>query len=218
VKPILAVMLALLSFSCAAGAQQPPPVAPPPPVQPAPRVPTEALVGQTVAVMPITLVAADPALQSDTVYAPYRDRRTALLWADSLIGEAFVGRAPEVRWVLPPELRKVARRAPGIVNDPDQMGQALLRSPKVREAPDPLRSSLRNLTAVAGGRMVMVPASLGFGRQADGLLRADLALVVVDTRNGKVLWRTQAAGSGADPRVALDAALAAVLPLDAGGP
>ena len=217
-KPIFAVMLALLSFSCAAGAQQPAPVPPPAPGKPVAPVPTEALAGQSVAVMPITLVAADPALQSDTVYAPYRDRRTALLWADSLIGEAFAGRAPEVRWVLPPELRKVARRSPGIVSDPDQMGQAMLRSPKMREVPDPLRSSLRNLMAVVGGRVVMVPASLGFGRQADGRLRADLALVIADTRNGKVLWRSQAVGSGADPREALDAALAAALPLDTGGP
>ena len=217
-KPILAVMLALLSISCAAGAQQPADSPAPLPGQTAAPVPVEGLAGQNVAVMPITLVAADPALQSDTIYAPYRDRRATLLWADSLIGEAFTGRAPEVRWVLPPELRKVARRSPGIVSDPDQMGQAMLRSPKMREVPDPLRSSLRNLMAVVGGRMVLVPASLGFGRQADGRLRADLSLVVADTRNGKVLWRSQAAGSGADPREALDAALAAVLPLDAGGP
>jgi hypothetical protein len=218
VKPIPAVILALLSFSCAAGAQQPAPVTPPPAAELVPPVPIQALVGQNVAVMPITLVAADPALQSDSVYAPYRDRRTALSWADSLIGEAFVGRAPEVRWILPPELRKIARRSPGIVNDPDQMGQAMLRSPKLHDIPDPLRSSLRNLMAVVGGRAVMVPASLGFGRQADGRVRADLTLVVADTRSGKVLWRSPAAGNGADPREALDAALAAVLPLDAGGP
>ncbi|HEU4526136.1 MAG TPA: hypothetical protein VFR62_14000 [Gemmatimonadales bacterium] len=217
-KPILAVMLALPSFSCAAGAQQPAPVAPAPAGELAPPVPTEALVGQNVALMPITLVAADPALQSDTVYAPYRDRRTTLSWADSLIGEAFVGRAPEVRWVLPPELRKVARRSPGIVGDPDQMGQAMLRSPKLQDIPDPLRSSLRNLMAVVGGRAVMVPASLGFGRQADGRIRADLTLVVADTRSGKVLWRSMAGGSGTDPQAALDAALTAVLPLDTGGP
>lgn len=217
-KPIVVSMLALLSFSCAAGAPQPAPTSRPAPGKPAASVPTEALVGQNVALLPITLVVADPALQSDTIYAPYRDRRTTLLWADSLIGEAFVGRAPEVRWVPPAELRKLARRSPGIVSDPDQMGQAMLRSPKVHEVPDPLRASLRNLMAVAGGRMVLVPASLGFGREADGRLRADLSLVIADTRTGKVLWRTQAAGSGANPREALDAALAAVLPLDAGGP
>jgi hypothetical protein len=220
VKPIPAAILALLSFSCSAGAQQPVP-APPPASSAAPAVapvPTEALVGQKVALMPLTLVAADPALHEDSVYAPYRDRRTALLWADSLIGEAFTGRAPEVRWVLPAELRKVSRRSPGIVGDPDQMGQATLRSPKLREMLDPLRSSLRNLMAVVGGRMVLVPASLAFGRQADGRLRADLMLVVGDTRSGKLLWRSLAVGSGANPREALDAALAAVLPLDAGGP
>jgi hypothetical protein len=90
--------------------------------------------------MPLTLIAADSTLQADTVYAPYRDRRPALLWSDSLIGEAFTGRAPEVRWVLPATLRKLARRSPGIVGDPDAMGQAALRSPKLRDIPDPLRS------------------------------------------------------------------------------
>ena len=112
-KQIPSIIAALLSFSCAAGAQQPeptPPAAPGVPQAPlvAP-VPTEALVGQSVALMPITLIAPDPALQADTIYAPYRDRRTALMWADSLIGDAFTGRAPEVHWVLPAELRKVAR-------------------------------------------------------------------------------------------------------------
>ena len=219
VNPIPSIITALLLISCAAGAQQPAPSTPP--AQPGPHVlpvPTAAFVGQNVALMPITLIAPDPALQSDTIYAPYRDRRTALLWADSLIGDAFSGRAPEVRWVLPAELRKVARRSPGIVGDPDQMGQAALRSPKLRELPDPLRSSLRNLMAVVGGRVVMVPAALGFGRQADGLVRADLTLTAADTRSGKILWRSLVVGSGSNPREALDAALAAALPLDAGGP
>ncbi len=72
--------------------------------------------------------------------------------------------------------------------------------------------------AVVGGRVAMVPASIGFGREADGRIRADLSLAAADTRTGKVLWRSVASGSGANPREALDAALAAVLPLDAGGP
>jgi hypothetical protein len=176
-------------------------------------VPTEGLSGQEVAVMPLTLVATDPTLQTDTSFA-HRDRRATLSWADSLIGEALVGRAPEVRWVLPPELRKVARRAPGIVNDPDQMGQALLRSPKLRNVPDPLRSSLRNLMAVVGGRVAMVPAALGFTPDSARRVRAELSLVAADTRTGKVLWRSVALGSGPTPDAALAAALEAVLPLN----
>jgi len=207
-------MLALVLAACAAGAQQPqqqPQPQQPPPVS---TVPTEALAGQQVALMPLTLVAAEPTLQADSLYAPYRDRRATLSLADSLIGEAFASRAPEVRWVLPPELRKLARRSPGIVGDPDAMGQAMLRAPKLRDIPDPLRSSLRNLMAVVGGRVAMVPAALSFGREADGRIRADLSLVLGDTRGGRVLWRALATGRGASPPEALDAALAVALPVE----
>ncbi len=176
-------------------------------------VPAEALAGQEVAVLPLTLVATDPAFQTDTGFARYRDRRATLTWADSVIGEALVGRAPEVRWVLPPALRKVARRAPGIVNDPDQMGQAVLRAPKMRTVSDPLRSSLRNLMALVGGRVAMVPAALGFSPDSGGFVRAELSLVAADTRSGKILWRSLALGRGPTPDAALTAALDAVLPL-----
>ena len=176
-------------------------------------VPTEGLAGQQVAVVPLTLIATDPVFQSDTLFDAYRDRRLALSWVDSLIGEALVGRAPEVKWVLPPQLRKIARRAPGMVEDPDHMGQALLRSPKLKDVPDPLRASLRNLMAVVGGRVVMVPAALGFSPDSGGCVRAELSLVAADTRSGKILWRSLALGRGSTPGAALTAALDAVLPL-----
>jgi hypothetical protein len=177
-------------------------------------VPTQGLAGQEIAVLPLTLVATDPALQSDSALALHRDRRATLTWADSTIGEALVGRAPEVRWVLPAELRKVARRSPGIVNDPDQMGQAVLRAPKMHTVPDPLRSSLRNLMAVVGGRVAMVPASLAFAADSTaGRMHAELSLVAADTRTGKIIWRSVALGSGSTPDAALTAALDAVLPI-----
>jgi len=173
---------------------------------------TQALAGKTVAVLPITLVAADPAIESDTGYARYRDRRAALHRTDSLISEALLGRGPEVHWVLPPELRKMARRAAGFVPEPDEMGQAVLRSPKMANIPDPLRSSLRSLLAIADGRLVLVPAALGFGPEPDGRIRADLSIVLGDVRTGKVLWRSLALGRGKSPDEALNAALTAVLP------
>jgi hypothetical protein len=63
-----------------------------------------------------------------------------------------------------------------------------------------------------------VPAAIGFGRQADGRVQADLTLVLADVRNGRVLWRSVPRGTGATPREALDSALATALPLDTGGP
>jgi hypothetical protein len=110
----------------------------------------------------------------------------------------------------------MARRAAGFVPDPDDMGQALLRAPKLTVIPDPLRSSLRTLLAIADGRLALVPAALGFGPEPAGGIRADLSLVVGDARTGKVMWRSLALGRGKTPDEALNAALAAVLPF-AGG-
>jgi hypothetical protein len=179
-------------------------------------LPTSSITGQTVAILPITLVVADPTLQNDSAYAVYRDRRVALAQADSLMSESFTSRAPEVNWVPPRELRKMARRSAGYLADPDQMGQAVLRGPKVMVIPDPLRSSLRSLMAVAGGRLALVPASLGFGPEPDGRIRADLSLVLADSRSGKVIWRSLALGRGQTPDEALNAAIAAVLPVSGG--
>jgi hypothetical protein len=207
----------LALVACSAHAQEQP--KPLPAMQPLPAVatlPTGPLAGQTIAVLPITLVVADPALESDSLYQPYRERRAALLRADSLVGAGIRARGPEVKWVLPPELRKVARRAAGFVEDPDQMGQAVLRSPNLTKVPDPLRSSLRGLVAVVDGRMALVPASLGFGPEPNGQVRADLTLVLADCRNGRILWRSVAYGRGANPDEALSAAVAAVLPVSSG--
>jgi hypothetical protein len=179
-------------------------------------LPSASISGQTVALVPITLVVADPVLQSDPVYAGYTDRRAALARTDSLVSEAIIGRAPEVNWVPPRELRKIARRSAGYLVDPDQMGQAVLRGPKILVVPDPLRSSLRSLMAVAGGRLALVPAAVGFGPEPDGQIRADLSLVLADARTGKVVWRSLAYGRGKSPDEALNAAVAAVLPLNGG--
>jgi hypothetical protein len=201
-----------LALACSAQAQNE--IKPLPPV---PMLPAGSLAGQTIAVLPITLIAADPALDSTVAYASYKERRPALLRTDSVVGEGLQSRGPEVHWVLPQELRKIARRSAGVVDDPDQMGQAVLRSPKLSKVPDPLRSSLRGLVALVGGRLVLVPASLGFGPESNGRVRADLTLVLADARNGNILWRSVAYGRGSSADQALNAAMAAVLPTS-GGP
>ena len=213
-RACLTLLAALALPSCAGGQQEP--AAAPAPDKPVAILPTSRISGQTVAILPITMVVADPALQSDSVYAGYRDRRAALAQADSLISEGIVTRAAEVNWVPPRELRKIARRSAGYLADPDQMGQAVLRGPKVAVVPDPLRTSLRSLMAVAGGRLALVPAALGFGPESDGRIRADLSLVLADSRSGKVVWRSLALGRGKTPDEAVNAAIAAVLPLDGG--
>jgi hypothetical protein len=208
------LLLTLAVPACAKAQQETQPAATQPaPSPPVKVLPAQALAGKLVGVLPLTLLVADPALQSDSVaYREYRDRRAGLHRADSLVSDALLGRAPEVHWILPPALRKMARRAAGFVPDPDDMGQAILRAPKLENIPDPLRSNLRSLLAIADGRLALVPAALGFGPEPDGRIRAELALVVADARTGKVMWRSLALGRGKTPDQALTAALAAVLP------
>jgi hypothetical protein len=182
------------------------------------RLATDGLAGESIALLPVTLAIADPALKSDTAVTALGDRLHVLRWADSVIGEEFRARAPEVTWVAPPRLRQLARRNPGMIPDPDQMGQAILRAPKLTKIPDPLRSSLRSLITVAGGRYAMAPAALGLARDTTGALRADLTLALADARGGTVVWRSNTFGTGASPGEALAAAVAAVLPAVSSGP
>jgi hypothetical protein len=177
---------------------------------------TLALAGEAIAVLPLTLTAVDPVLARDSTLAPLGDRRLVRRWADSVIGDGLQARAPEVTWVLPPKLRQIARRNPGMVPEPDQMGQSILRSPKIKRVPDPLRTNLRSLTSFTGGRFAIVPAALAFVRDTSGSLRADLSVALTDTRTGAVAWHALTWGMGASPDEALHAAVAAVLPLNAG--
>lgn len=213
-SPLWLSALALVILACGGKPAAPTPArTSAPPREPIKPLVTSSLAGQQIAVVPITLVIGTDTLPR---IAPLNDRVKALAWADSIIGEGFLARGPEVKWVLPADLRKVARRAPTVAPDPDRMGQSLLRTAELKDVPDPLRSQLRSLMALVGGRFVMVPASLSFVPDTSGAIRAELSLVLADTRTGKVLWRTVGWGLGATPAAALSAAMATVLPVGLG--
>jgi hypothetical protein len=182
-----------------------------------PRVPamglsTAALAGQAVAVLPLSMVVSDPAIPGGT--GP-RARAAAIRWADSLLGEALEERATEVKWLLPPALRRIAQRSGGLVPSPDQMGQSVMRSPRLKDAPEPLRTYIRQLVALAGGaRFAMVPAALYLSPAPGDSLTVQLAAVLVDARLGRVVWRTLAVGRGETATDAFRAALETIIPSD----
>jgi len=185
-------------------------------------LPTAGLAGQPVSLFPLTLIAAEDSLHWDVRLG---DRHAALTKADSVIGTLIKARAPEVTWVLPEELRRVARRAPSVATDPEQMSTALLRAENVVAVPDPLRSQLRTLAAIAGGRYALIPAALLYHRTVGpsdsltarpttpvGVATAELIVVMVDVRLGRVGWRTVARGEGDDPWSALTRAVKSMTP------
>lgn len=171
-----------------------------------------AVAGQGVALIPINMVVVDPALPAGAVGV---DRATLLRWTDSMLAENAAARAPEVHWIPPAELRRIARRSGGLLPSPDQMGQSVMRSWGMTSVPDPLRSNLRKLLAVAGGsRYAMIPASAHWRADSTGALGVDLAILLADTRTGRVVWRSVAKGREGTPDQVLGKAIATIFPLE----
>ena len=203
---------ALLTSGC--GAARSPEDQGPKPVPTIP-LPTAGIAGQPVSLFPLTLIAAEDSLKWETLI---HDRRANLARADSVIDELLAARAPEVTWIMPKELRSAARRAIGIATEPDQMGTSVLRDERLEIVPDPLRTQLRSLNALAGGRFAIIPAALIYKRRVVGRTEgrpeatAELSIVMVDVRLGRVVWRTVARGLGADPWSSLTGAVKALTP------
>jgi len=189
--------------------------------EPKPKVPavglaTAGLAGQTVAVLPLTMAVSDPRIPGGT---GAKARAGLLRWADSLLADALLERATEVKWLLPADLRRIAQRSAGLVPNPDQMGQAVMRSPALKEVPDPLRSYIRQLVALSGGgRYALIPAALYLTPEPGDSLKVQLAAVLADGRLGRVVWRTLAVGRGETASEALRAALGTIVPTDAPPP
>lgn len=211
---VLTALTILIVLSVPAEAQQKPPK----PKVPAIALATSGLAGQSVAVLPITMVVRDPHLPGGTGPAA---RATLLSWADSLLGDALAERAPEVTWVMPLALRRSAQRSAGLLPSPDRMGQAVMRSPDLKEVPDPLRGYVRQLLALAGGaRFALIPAALYLSPApppGDGLT-VQLSAVLADGRLGRVVWRTLAVGHGDTADQAYRAALATLFAPDPAAP
>jgi hypothetical protein len=171
-------------------------------------LPTGGIAGEPVSVYPLTMLVTQESLGWERFVQP---RREALDRADSLIAAFLTERAPEAVWVLPDELRTAARRAPGMLVQPDQMATSLLRTP-FEQVPDPLRIQLRGLTGVAGGKYAFIPASLVFYAEGENQGRAELTMVLVDVRLGRPVWRSVAEGTGTDPWSATWIALKTLVP------
>jgi hypothetical protein len=200
-RRVTVLAIAAASAACASAG----PSTETPPARP---LPVTALIGVPVVVYPLTMVLSEAVLGWDEALSP---RDVALGTVDSILGAALTERVPEVMWVFPETLRRVAARAPGMLIDPDRMATASLRH-NLSKVPDPLRSQMRSLTGAVGDRLSLVPASLLFFEDPEGGGRAELTVVLVDVRLGDIWWRSVVKGVGPDPWTALRDALETLAP------
>ena len=210
--PLRSLVLLTLAATPACAQQRKPSKTPEPIVALA----TDGLAGQLVAVLPLTMVVSDPRIPGAT---GLEARTRTMRWADSLLGDVLLERAPEVQWILPPALRHTAERAVGVMPSPDKMGQSVMRSPGLKSVPDPLRAYLRQLVALSGGaRFALIPAVLYLTPGPSDSITVQLSAVLADGRLGRVVWRTMAKGTGETAEQALRVALSTILASDAAPP
>jgi hypothetical protein len=197
-------VLVLLAAGGSALPAQGSPAKPPKPL-PAPALMLAPIVGQPIPILPIAYVVAD------TGIAMPATRVAQLAWADSMIDEQLEARGSEANWLVPADLRKVARRAPGMITDPDHMSQSVMRFTNLKKVPDPLLANMRALVAMTNSRFVMIPASLRISGRP-GAVHIELTLVLADARSGAIAWRSSPMADAATPAAAIAAAIAAILP------
>lgn len=173
---------------------------------------TPALAGLSVPVLTLGGFGVDSAFAGDSMLAGWSSRAAAITRFDGILGGYLTDNAPDVKWVLPDALRRMAKRAPSIVPDPDRLGHQIMSSEQVRRIPNPLSSRLRQLVAMSDARQVFIPSGLLLSRDSAGTVQAELAAQLVDARLGDVLWRTYATGKGRSPDAAVRAAIATMVP------
>jgi hypothetical protein len=169
----------------------------------------ESLAGQVVPVLPLTHLVRDTTVRDSALLVP---RAALLAWADSILTEGLVERAPEISWLYGADLNRVARKGAGMIPEPARFGHSILRSGNLKTVPDPTRAYLRTLSGLANARFVFVPASLLFGRDSTGTIEATLVALVTDTRTGAVGWRSSAIGTGPTAAAALKSTIDYFLP------
>ena len=174
---------------------------------------TPALAGQSVPVLTLGAISADSSVAGDSLLAGWHTRGEAITRFDGILGTYLSDNVPDVKWVLPADLRRMAKRAPSLVPDPDRMGHSVAASPRMKQVSEPLNSRLRQLVAYSDARQVLLPSTLTLTRDPQGIA-VELAVELVDARLGNVLWRTYAAGKGRTPDAAVRSAIATMVPPD----
>ena len=197
-------VLMLLAGNGCAHAQQ---SGKPPKPLPAPALLLAPLAGQPIVVLPVTYLVSDGA----AVPGLPETHAAQVAWADSILADRLQARGPEATWILPDELRRVARRAPGMVVDPDKMGQSVMRYENLKRVPDPFLSSIRSMAAMTSSRFVMIPAAVRFTQGTSGIT-AEVVLVLADSRSGEIAWRSTPVTTAPTAGAALAATIAWILP------
>jgi hypothetical protein len=134
------------------------------------------------------------------------DTRTTL---EAELGFWLPSNSPRVEWVLPDAVERAVQRSPAIdVRVRDLAVRDFLRA-RLTSVGDPLYGELRRVAALLDARYALLPIGAVWIPEQGGGGRIHVALALIDTMGGNVLWSGVAAGTTGtidDPAVAASAA------------
>ena len=180
VAPALLLVLALGACGAATRTAAPPTAESPKPLPPD-------MTGRPVMILPAQLAPGGR-----------RDPQTGEVVAglDLELAYWLEDRGPRVRWTFPAELREALRRNAMLRIDIDALAVGSFHRAQVKNIGDPLLGDLRRLGAVVDARWAVVPVAATWVERADGA-RVEVAVAIIDTVGGRVLWYGIMAGEPA---------------------
>lgn len=126
------------------------------------------------------------------------------------IAFALQERAPQVRWILPDELRSDLARAPALGVPLENLPVGVFLQAEVQRVGDPLYGHLRRIAGLSGADVALIPVAVRHRpespRQAGAV---EIAAALVSARTGHVFWFAVVDGSpgtGDDPGAMASAA------------
>jgi hypothetical protein len=167
--------------------------------------------GRAVMLLPVQNVIplVSPPATADTTRAPAQlspDVRAAL---EAELGFWLSSQSPRVQWVLPEAVERAVQRSPSIdVRVRDLTVRDFLRM-RLTQIGDPLYGELRRVAALVDARYALLPIGAVWIPEQNGGGRIHVALALIDSMGGGVLWSGVAAGtpgSSTDPAVVASAA------------
>ena len=160
------------------------------------------LTGQSVLLLPVQ----PGAVPSATVTVPGSVRLDGVSRLDAELAYWLMDRASAVRWVLPEAIERTLSRSPAIDIKPRALEVSAFRRTQVKRIGDPLFGDLHRLSSIFDARLALVPVAAEFKLTGAEHGRIEIALALIETGFGQVIWFGVLSG---DDGAATDAALAA---------
>jgi hypothetical protein len=168
------------------------------------------LSGRTVMLLPVQDAVPTVGLAPGETAVPLgADDRAAL---ESELAYWVTNRAARVRWIGPDAVEAAVRRTPVLEVNVRQLTVRDFQRARLEFIGDPLYGELRRVAALMDARAALLPIGAVQVRDADGGSRIHLALALIDTFGGDVVWYGVVAGaSGASGDAAATASVAQAL-------